>query len=365
MDFRLATEQDNLALLDLCKQAPMEGIVTAYVDQSPNFFTMPMMQGDDFKVWVADNNGSIDGCVVESYKTMRYNGEIKKTFYIGDMKVRPEARGILGLKLSSFVINQAKIKGYSLGECFIIDGNEKMRKVLEWLATKIFTKTDSGYANIYQVMPYRKYNTSKKYTVRIATEKDISQIASILESTYKDYSGAPVFENGGLLQFLSKTETFTIYNFRVAEKDGKIVACAAFWDQDNIRRTVVQQFSKVGKIALFLLKGLKPILGLPKLPKLGDSLKYLFLRFPAIVDNDIEALRAILHHESNQIRVLKRYHFIWASFHQADPLASCISKMWKIKMKVNIFHFKFMEGVDLIPSEKAAEQPVYVDFSLI
>jgi RimJ/RimL family protein N-acetyltransferase len=281
------------------------------------------------------------------------------------MKVRHEARGTLGLKLSSHVIAQAKQKGYALGECFIIDGNEKMIKVLEWLGTKIFTRALAGHAMIYQIPPVRNYRVDKSYSIRHACEKDIPRIAELLREQYRDYSSSPVFNRDEFIHMLRADASFGIENFKIAEKDGQIVACAAFWDQQTIRRTVVEEFSRKGALAVSVLRFMNPLLKLPSLPSRGDVLKYIYLRFPAHEPDHSAALRAIIRQESNHLRKLRLYHFIWAGFHQADPLASCINGMVKLNMKVNIFHLKFSDEVELISETLSDSKPVYVDFSLI
>ncbi len=365
MIIRHATKNDNEALLDLCKKAPMQGVVTAYVDQSPDFFTMPSLQGEDFTVWVAEDKGVVCGCVVEAYKTILYNGKFQKIFYIGDLKVAPESRGTLGLKLSIHVVNEAKSKGFALGECYIIDGNLKMTKVVDWLSTKIFTKENAGFAEIFQLIPLKKYTVNKKYNIRTATESDVSEISALLHSSYSSYSSSPFFSENSLAAILKSNSFFSIDNFLVAEVNGKIVACTSFWDQSSIRRTVVTKFSGYGKIGVTILKLLRPLTKLPNLPNEGDMLKYIYLRFPAALNNNIDALQSILHYKSNLIRKEQKYHFIWAGFHQADPLSQIVNKMWKMKMKVNIIHFKFLDGVDLIPESECVKQPVFVDFSVV
>ncbi len=362
---RIATIKDNEQLIDLCKLAPMEGVVTAYVDQSPDFFAMPSIQGESFRVWVEEYESRITACVVETHKTINYDGKTYKAFYFGDLKVRPENRGTLGLRISSQIVKKAKDQGFAIGECFVIDGNDKMMKVIEYLGTKIYTHVLSGKADIYQIMPYKTYSIPKGYSVRTAKESDIDEICRILETQYRNYTASPVFTKNTLLEIIYKTPGFTIENFRVAEKNGKIVAVASFWDQNAIRRTIIKKISKKAKMFLKFLKILNPFFSIPHIPKEGDSLKYVYLRFPATFDNDIKGLEAIITTECNRLRKLKKYHFVWAGFHEADILSQSIKKMWKMSMKVNIIHFKFNDEVKLIDPETHKTKPVYVDFSIV
>jgi len=362
---RIATTKDNAQLIDLCRSAPMEGVITAFVDQSPDFFAMPSIQGENYKVWVEEHESKIAACIVETHKTINYNGKIHKAFYFGDLKVRPENRGTLGLRMSSQIVKKAKDEGFAMGECFVIDGNDKMMKVIEYLGTKIYRHVISGKANIYQIMPFRSYSVPKGYSVRSATEHDMDKICHILEAQYQNYTASPVFTKNSLSEMLYKTPGFSIENFRIAEKNGEVVAVASFWDQSKVRRTVIKKFTRKAKFALAALKILKPFFAIPDLPGEGDPLEYVYLRFPATVNNDIEGLRAIIATESNNIKNLKKYHFIWAGFHEADDLSQSIKGMWKMSMKVNIIHFKFNDEVELIEPETHKNKPVFVDFSVV
>lgn len=364
---RLANSNDNEQLMDLCKSAPMEGIITAFVDQSPDFFAMPSVQGEGYKIWVEDSKeeNKLAGCIVETYKTVNYNGGVHKAFYVGDLKVRPENRGTLGIRLTSQMITGGIKAGFPLGECYIIDGNEKALKVLEYLGTKIYEKVHSGMANIYQIMPFRKYSVPEGYKIREAKIEDLDSIIEILKNQYCNYTASPIFSKDYFDTIFKATETFSIKDFRVAEKYGEIVAVAAFWDQSTIRRTVVKTFSTKAKILVNFLKIIKPIAPIPKLPNEGDPLQYIYLRYSAIKNGEINALRAIIANESNNLKKLKKYHFIWASFHEADSLVGCIDNLWKMSMKVNIFHMKFNDSIQLIPPEVHKTKPVYVDFSVV
>ncbi len=362
---RIATIKDNDQLLDLCRSAPMEGVVTAYVDQSPDFFAMPSIQGENFKVWVEEHESKITACIVETHKTINYNGKTHKAFYFGDLKVRPENRGTLGLRMSSQIVKKAKDEGFAMGECFVIDGNDKMMKVIEYLGTKIYSHVISGKADIYQIMPYRKYKVPKGYTVRNATENDIEPISRILETQYSGYTASPLFTKDDLCEVIDKTPGFSINNFRVAEKNGEIAAVAAFWDQGKIRRTVIKKFSNKAKLVIKTLRLIKPFFAIPELPEEGSALEYLYLRFPATVNNDIDGLKAIIASESNSLKKIKKYHFIWAGFHEGDNLSLAIKDMWKMSMKVNIIHFKFNDEVELIDPEVHKNKPVFVDFSVV
>ncbi|MFO7735362.1 MAG: hypothetical protein R6W70_03990, partial [bacterium] len=159
--------------------------------------------------------------------------------------------------------------------------------------------------------------------------------------------------------------SFNIEDILIAERDGKPAAMAGFWDQSRIRRTVVEKMPFSAKITMAGLRLISPFVSLPSLPEEGDPLKYLFLRFPACFNNDIRAVSSLLRYKSNEIRKMKKYHFIWAGFHEADSMAKIVDGMWKLKMSVNIFHFAVSASAELHSKGEASKHPVFTDFSLI
>lgn len=365
MNFRLATAHDNEALLELTKKAPMIGTVVAYVDRRPNFFKLSELQGESFEVWVAEHDDKIIGSVSCVARNVRYDGKVVKQLYGCDLKVDPHYRSIkLGKELARLYISKAAaLSDCTMGEVEVINNNRRSLNIVSWLGGEMCPSSFAGNAITYQIMPYKKYRELLAYNIRRARVSDIPLIGKILHETYKDYDSSPLFDAQEIDRALKIDPSFTIDSFRVAEQSGRVVACAAFWDQSSLRRTIVEKFPRSFKFMMPLLKSLRLFFKIPRLPKSGEELKYIFLRYPACAASDVEALRAILHHESNQLRNLKEYHFIWAGFHELDPLQKALSEMWKMRFNVNIFHFDVKGELGLNAAH--VSRPTYVDLSLI
>lgn len=367
MIFRKAEASDNKALIELTRQTPMEGAVTVYVDRSPDFFTLSKLQGKSFEVFVAEEDGKIIGCVSTVERDIRYKGREKKQLYGCDLKVHPGARGKkLGKKLAWLFLEKAcENELFEMAEVEVITKNNSSLNIVSWLGDEICPSVHSGMAGIYQILPYRKYSVENSLNIRKAKNSDTGLICSMLEKTYADYEDAPVFSEEWFLSLISAHDSFSIEDILIAERDGSPAAMAGFWDQSRIRRTVVEKMPFSAKITMMGLSLISPFFSMPSLPKEGDSLKYLFLRFPACFNNDIDALSSLLRHKSNEIRKMKKYHFIWAGFHEADSMAKMLEGMWKLKMNVNVFHFAVSDSAELHSKKEAQEHPVFTDFSLI
>jgi predicted N-acetyltransferase YhbS len=345
----------------------MVGSISAYTDRSPDFFKFSQSQGDDYATFIAEKEGVVVGCISCITSTVRIDGQIIKRLYMGDLKVAPEAgRMNLAKKLSSLPLKMAlDDKSYGLVDLDIIENNQRALKLPSWIDREVCNLKGTGILSTYQLMPFRNYPKTKGYSVRPARSEDVPAMAQILHETYKNYDCSPLFDEGALEKELKRTSSFNIESFRVAERNGVVVACAAFWDQSDIRKTVVTTYSLKVKITLSLLSFLKLFLAIPTLPNPGQALEYLYFRFPGCLPGEQEAIRAILHAECNNLRFAKKYHFIWAGFHENDPLLDTISNIWKIKFNIKTFHFDPRTEPKNQTIKTNTNRLVYTDLALI
>jgi predicted N-acetyltransferase YhbS len=365
MEIRAATPADNEPLLGLCREAPMRGVVSAYVDRAPDFFRFSRLQGEHSRVWAAEREGRLLGCVAQATRRARHRGREIQVVYGGDLKVHPRARGErLGVRLSQHVIQQGQQVGAEVAEGVVIHGNDPATAVVDLVGEGV-PVAHAGHVSLYQIPPVLPYRAAPGYHVRRAEPADRPALLEVLRASYRDYAFAPVFDERWLDRELGGDPSFDLSSFRVAERNGRIVAAAAFWDQHPLRRTVVLRFNRVGNAMVPALRAARPLLGLPRLPRPGDPLRYVFLRFPAALPGHVRGLGALLRTELAALRRGGRHHFVWASFHQADPLQDALRWLFKIRMQVHLFHFALQPGVTLTEGPAAARTPAYVDFSVV
>ncbi len=360
MSIRLATKEDNAALLNLSKSAPQEGVLSYYSDQSPDFFHLISLMGDDYKLWVSDSDGKINGCIAEVYRKVYYEGKIVNQIYVGELKVHLQARGMLALSLLTHVNKLiAKSGAFDIGESFILEGNERSRKLVEFYAHKVNKETNAGYAESFQLLPIKNYKVSSDYFLRKATEADIDTIVELLQKTYENHNGTPLFSREWLERETSRTPSFKIDNFIIAEKN----ACAAFWDQSSIRKNIVLKLAFSLRFIKGVLAILRPIVKLPPVPRIGEEIKYEYLRFPAAKKGEEAALKSIIHAELNRSRNVQQYHFIWATFHENDLLKECVADCKKLKSRAYVKYLGFSDNV--VFEGNTTGTPSYVDFSVV
>lgn len=365
MVIRQATSADNAALLELARQTPSHGVITMYSDQSPDFFAFLRMASDDYIVWAADSDGHIDGTVTEMYQNVRFSGEQVSLLTVGEMKASPDAKTAVGVSLLRHVAKNPANRPRDLGIAYILEGNSRAKRLYELFLSKKYLHRDLGHVVSSLIIPYRFFSVKNEYRIPKAHMEDLPAIAEVLKETYRSYDLSPEFSVEWLSRELQKTDSLGIRDFDVAEMNGQIVACAAFWNQTDVRKKIVLEFSPVLQLAMTLFRAFGTILNFPELPKKGESLNFCYLRFPAARENHRSALKTIIRKRIDFIRRERYFHALIASFHQSDPLKDCISRLPNISIRTHVMIADLSGKVDLSPNDSKEIHPIYTDLSLV
>ena len=100
---RDAEPADNDSLVQLAAACPMRGDLTMCIDRAPDFFSLVKLEGERWRVGVADVDGTVVGCVAASERLSYVNGAATRTGYVGDLKVHPAHRnGVTADALAEF-----------------------------------------------------------------------------------------------------------------------------------------------------------------------------------------------------------------------------------------------------------------------
>src|SRR5687767_10008599 len=89
---RDARLSDNDGLIALAASCPMVGDISLRIDRGPSFFALNRLEGERWRVGVAERDGVIVGCVGVSERRSYVNGREIRTGYAGDLKVHPAHR---------------------------------------------------------------------------------------------------------------------------------------------------------------------------------------------------------------------------------------------------------------------------------
>ncbi|HZD85882.1 MAG TPA: hypothetical protein VE052_08210, partial [Gemmatimonadaceae bacterium] len=89
---RDATPADNEQLIAVAAACSMVGDISLRIDRGPDFFALNRVEGQCWRVGVAERAGMIVGCVAISERLAYVNARERRTGYVGDLKVHPAHR---------------------------------------------------------------------------------------------------------------------------------------------------------------------------------------------------------------------------------------------------------------------------------
>ena len=364
---REAVPSDNRALVDLVHTAPIQAESTIWIDRDPDFFALLRLQGEDPRVWVAEDGERIVGNFSYSMRTEIHDGQPVKVLHCGDLRIHPDYRHSKAfLKIVKTYLKRLRLGDYHHAVVEIMEGNDdvlEMQRVLE----RVVTIVPAGDARLFQLVPFLVPRPDSAYRYRAAGQDDLDQLAEILQEAYGDYDGRPVLDRDGLLKLVSQHPSFPLGSIRVCEARkgpgaGRILACCGVWDQKDIRRAVVEKFTSSAASAIGIMRRLSFLGIFPPVPRAGEHLNYAWLRFPAWRSGHEDAGRQLVRSVLKDARRQGHYHFIWAGFHEKDSKVSCLDGLRKKESRVRQFHYY---PKDRQAGAAAAGAVSWTDFSLV
>jgi len=357
MKVRLATENDNPRLLELARSAPMESHLTVNVDRAPDYFRLAHLQGDDARVFVAEQDGIISGAIGCCTRDVRLFGRPVKIGYIGGIKVEMAARkGLTSFRLMNAVAEHLRSTPIELAIVITMESNKAMAPIL---AGRV------GMPPFYQltqfevayIPPIFRPKVSNHSLIRTMRPDDLENVAILFQEFFKDYGLTTDWTPQHLAALLTNQPDFSYENFCVAEQNGRIVAAVSWWDQSNFKRTIVEHFGGRLKTITTLLKPLK------FLPAEGEALRELNLRHIVYSDGFAPAARDIVRHLIKTKR--SEYPLFRVGFQKQSQLSALFSGLPRLKVNLNCyvaFKYKDSESPEIITALRQSK--IWEDLSL-
>ncbi|HWP82758.1 MAG TPA: GNAT family N-acetyltransferase [Bacteroidota bacterium] len=334
ISIRPATSEDNEQLIRLTKACPMSGVISLYVDREPDFFFLNRLQGEEWRLYVAEVGGEIVGSLGVAYRKARVLGEIMRMAYLTDVKIAPAYRGsTVAFRLLRELYENEKEKEFDIYVCSTLKGNDQVIQLFQGRAG-IPSLTNVGEVSVVNVIPTYWFRLRQQWRIRRATEHDHQPIVELLESGYRSHCFAPVFPNQ--LTPGRNHDSPPIASYLVAERNGEIEAVAQKWDQGNYKRLVIVRHSGLTK-SLQLVSQIGSIVHLtPPIPSAGMSLKVLQVRHTVCAKGREEALRQLLlfiYREAYR----NSYHAVQLSMAKEDGLQKLVPGPLKVKIPLVVY----------------------------
>ncbi|MFO7617149.1 MAG: hypothetical protein R6V75_07845, partial [Bacteroidales bacterium] len=218
-----------------------------------------------------------------------------------------------------------------------------------------------GINRIFNILVLLPKAAIRGYSVRRATGADLPRIAELLDGEYRSRLFGPVMTPESLLKTIEARPGFTIGDYCLAERGGKVVGVCSAWDIREIRKLRVMAYRGRYAWVRFFYRMATPILRLPPLPKPGDHFRELVINDYGVEERNPEILRALVTYVYTQAR-RRGYNMVQIGSYEGDPLMAAIRGFFTQPLDSHIIIGTF--DPDLIEKEKIDCSRPYLDIAL-
>ena len=324
---RDARAADNDGLVALASVCPMMGEVAMCVDRAPDFFALSRLEGERFRVGVAEVGDLVVGCVAASERWAYVDGCVARTAYVGDLKVHPAYRGGRAADaLEEFA--RAACRGYV--------GDDGLTLVTVLAGNRAMERRTSGPRGLPSLVPLATLDVHavpflwprgrhvSGLRVSPAREEDLDEMGALWTRLAPARQLAPVLDAERLAAWLGRAPGLAVHDYLVARRaDGRVAGFLALWDQRTLKQLRVLAWSPRLALARRALNAVAAVAGTARLPAAGGVLPSLAAAHVCVPAGDPSVLRALLLHAHDERRGAEHLFFTIA-LDRRDPLARAL-----------------------------------------
>ncbi len=293
MMIREASRDDGHELQDIQSRCVAGTTLKIVTVNEPDFFSRTGAY-QECRVFVACDSERILGSVACAILDTTVGGRPEKAGYIFQAFVEPQLRGRgIVRKLYEHCEQFLKSRGVRIGFGLIMQDNEANRRAAGRAGYDALKGPCVEYVLTYRKMPV--LNSSKR--VRTMTTDDAAAVCDLLNRMWTGYDLYEPVTVEKLLSDIRSIPEFGLNNILIVEADGRIVACASYWDWSKITKITVRSWNARIKLTSAALGVARVFREVPVLTRPGKALKQWCLINFAF--SSIEDFKILLTHINN------------------------------------------------------------------
>ena len=340
---REARPSDNDGLVALASACPMVGDLSLRIDRRPDFFALNRLEGDRWRLAVAERERSIVGCVAWSERRAFVNGRELRTGYAGDLKVHPDHRDTRVADALSLWAEAAcgDLPPRAPALITVLAGNRAMERRLSGVrGVPRFNKVGTIRTHSITIL-WKRGSLRGRRPSSIRTERarwiDVPQMGELWSRVAKGRQLAPVMNASSLGAWIRKAPGLDISSYRVARSPrGELLGFFAVWNQQAFKQLTVLGYSPRMAAARKAFNVVAPIVGAEPLPAPGASLSCATLLNVCVPGDRPDVLRALLIDAHNELRH-SGVSFMNIGLDVKDPLANALGGLFAQPTDVNAY----------------------------
>lgn len=324
---RDAKPSDNEGLVALAHACSMSGDIELRMDRAPDSFALNRLEGERWRLAVAEREEVVVGCVCFSERQCFMDGVVQRSGYVGDLKVHPDHRDtVIADGLSRYAadcMNGLPEKTPVL--ITVLAGNSAMERRLDgprglprfshvatirthslsilWKRRDRAIRGAQGNEATAVAWVSCKARGEPAVSVSPAGWSDIDEMAGLWRDVAKHRQLAPAHAADSLARWVRDAPGLDIHDFRLARgRDGKLLGFVGLWDQRQFKQLTVVSYSPRIAMARRVFNAVAPAAGAERLPPPGAPLNLVTATHVCVPGVRADVLRALLVSAHNELR---------------------------------------------------------------
>lgn len=335
LDFRLATADDDPELRRLLRTNPMPGQIRVSFEREPDALAAGAVAGDRHHTIVAADpaHGRLIGMGSRTVYSGFVNGRRCRIGYLSQLRLERAYRGRIRLLARGYqLLHSLRARDeLPFDITTIVADNCTARRVLGAGLPHLPAYRELEAFTTSIVPLWRRVRAPACPDVRIerGSPERLDGIAACLERNRSRLQFAPCWTPDEL-RSADRSRDLAPGDFLVALASGRIVGCAAVWNQSRFKQIVVHDYGPWMRRWQPWTDLLSRVAGTPRLPAPGQPLPHVFLSHVAVDGDRLDVFGALTAGACNQARRAGHACLI-AGFAARHPFARALtglSRAW-------------------------------------
>jgi hypothetical protein len=368
-EFQLATRADDAQLRALLAATPMPGRIGVSFRRDPSFFDAAVVDGAFHQVVVCrdQQESRIVGFGCRGVRQRFVNGRPTPVGYLSSLRVLPEYRR-LGLVARGYAYFRSLHRD-GKAQIYLTTIAEDNDLALSMLTTGRAGLPEYAFAGRYHtvVIPISRRRHSFTFSdaglqIREATANDRDHLVAFLQEVgparnfFPCLGPADFFEAGSTFRDLGPGDLL------LAFRRGRLTGTLGSWNQQGFRQSVVEGYARLLGCLRPFYNAFATISGRPRLPRVGEPLRYLMAAIPTVLEDDAIVFEALL--EALLARTSgASADYLLVGLHETDPLLSVARRLAAESYVTRMYLVSWEEG----PSFRARldDRPSYLELGFL
>jgi len=348
--FRPASLDDDAPIRQMLRNNPVGSWVRLTYEREPSFFAASAIEGETHKTYMAEapDDNSVNAVFSWSTRKRYVEGSPRSIGYLGQLRIQERYGGKIRFPKAGFEICRQALQNSRLEPYFltsIIADNDRAIRILTSGLKGIPTYKHIGSMGVLAVR-CKKPVLSKKNDVLTEEQPSLEDIIDFVARASSDYDFAPVWTTEDILSD-ERCPGLHQSDFVVIEEAGRIVGCAAIWDQSANKQYVVSGYRSPICYLRSLMNAAgwaaSMVGGWPRLPKVGEALNSPYLSH-FFVEDQREDVAVSLVSKALKIAGSKGYDSLVVGLDTNAPIYKALANRFRaFKYQSNIYaaHWSF------------------------